>query len=378
MPQALSQKIDSLISTDFITVSHEEPVSKLLSALKKANGSPAVVVNGGHFKGLVSTASLLRNVDVSKSKVSSILRSSPTITSNHSLDDSIRLMRDAEVRVLPIVEKEKVTGVLPARAVIGALIKHPVFADVKALDLISSNPITISPDDELGKALQIMRSKNIRKLCVSGKNGEIVGVLKLEELAADVLLTTDRSARGDSYKKMGGSKSVSSSSPMTVLVKSFMDENPVFVSSNDKASNVLKALSTQTNPVVVIQGKGLITTQDVLNYYLSHSAEEALPISITHLPDIDAIDRAFIEETLSRTYTKVARVLKSDHSLKAVFKQTNKSGLRAQTTVKLSLEGAGRPIYAESTNWKVRLAMKEACKTLENEISHAFNKGKSR
>lgn len=371
--------ISPLITTSFVSISHDEPISKLLSVLKKANGTPAVVVNGGHFKGMVSASSLLRNVDVSKSKVSSILRTAPTLTMNHSLDDSIRLMRDADVRALPIVEKEKVTGVLSARAVMQALVKSPVFDGVSASDLVSANPISVSPDDELGKALQIMRSKNVRKLCVMGKQGNIDGILKLEELAGDVLLSADRGSRGDSYKKMGGSKSVASASPMSVLVKSLMDDSPVTVSVKEKASAVLRALSTQTNPVVVVQGKGIITTQDVLNYYLSHQTQEALPISITHLPNIDAIDRTFVEETLSRTYSRVARTLKSDHSMRVVYKQLNKSGgLRAQTNVKISIEGAGKPIHAEATDWKVRLATKEACKTLENELSRRFTSVRGR
>ncbi|MBM3282504.1 MAG: CBS domain-containing protein [Candidatus Diapherotrites archaeon] len=371
------QSISSLISTDFATILHDAPVSKLMSILKQSEGLPVVVVNGDDYKGLVSNSSLLRNVDVSKSKISSILHMAPTLTSSHSLDDAIRLMRDADVRALPVVEKQKVVGVVPARALLNALVKSTVFSNVSASQLVSANPLSVSPDDDVGKALQLMRSKNIRKLAVMGERGNIDGILKLEELAGDILLNVDRGSRG-AYKKGYGTKSIDQSSAMTVQVKSLMDENPVSMLGSEKASNVLKSLASQNNPVVVVQGKGLITTQDIFNYYLSNQPRPVLPISITHLPDIDAIDRAFVEETLSRTFTKVARVLKSDHSLKAVFKQTNKSGLRAQTTVKLTIEGAGRPIYAKSVNWKVRLATKEACKTLENEISHAFNKGKSR
>lgn len=351
-------------------------MSKLLSVLKRTEGRPAIVVNGGDYKGVVSISNLLRNVDVSKTKVSSILKSAPALSANHSLDDAIRLMRDADVRALPVVERDKVTGVLPARAVLGALVKHPLFSNVNAGQLVSANPISISPDDELSKAVQLMRARNVRKLGVMGKQGTLDGVLKLKEIAGDVLLNVDRSSRGDSYKKGKGAQSVSASKPLSVSVKSFMDSAPVSVLRNEKASNVLKSLALQTNPVVVVQGVGLITTQDVLNYYLSHSESEALPISITHLPDIDEIDRAFVEESLARTFNKLMRLVKSPHSLKAVFKQSKKDGLRAQTEVKLTLSGAGPTFNARSTNWKVRLATLEACNSLEAEVSKRFKRGK--
>ncbi len=348
-----------------------------MSILKQSEGLPAVVINGGDYKGLVSSSSLLRNVDVSKSKISSILHSAPALSSTHSLDDVIRLMRDADVRALPVVERQKVVGVVPARAVLNALVKSSVFANVNASQLVSSNPYSVSPDDDVGKALQLMRSKNIRKLCVMGKQGNIDGILKLEELAGDILLNVDRHAHG-AYKKGYGTKSIAQSSAMTVQVKSLMDENPVSFSSTEKASVVLRSLAQQNNPVVIVQGKGLITTQDIFNFYLSNREQPALPISITHLPDIDAIDRAFVEETLARTYSRVERVLKSEHVMRVVFKQTNKSGLRSQTNVKISVDGAGKPMHAEATNWKVRLATKDACKTLENELSHRFKSEKRR
>lgn len=368
----------SLISSDFITIPYDAPISKLMSVLKKSEGLPAVVINGGDYKGLVSTSNLLRNVDVSKSKVSSILRTAPTLSAGHSFDDTIRLMRDADVRALPVLEKQKVVGVIPARALLNALVKNPVFANVTASQLVSANPLSVSPDDDVGKALQLMRTKNIRKLAVMGKQGNVEGILKLEELAGDILLNVDRGAH-KAYKQGYGTKSIAQSSAMTVQVKSLMDENPVSVSPSEKASAVLRSLAEQNNPVVIVQGKGLITTQDVFNYYLSNQSRPTLPISITHLPDIDAIDRAFVEETLTRTFTKVSRILKSEHAMRAVYKQLNKSGgLRSQTNVKISIEGAGKPMHAEATNWKVRLATKEACKTLENELSHRFKTEKSR
>ncbi|MEK6821103.1 MAG: hypothetical protein AABY11_01745 [archaeon] len=94
-------------------------------------------------------------------------------------------------------------------------------------------------------------------------------------------------------------------------------------------------------------------------------------LTIVHDPDLDEIDRAFVEETLVRTLEKVDLHLHGEHRLKAVYKQSNKDGLRRKTEVHLSLEGSGRSFRAVSSDWKVRLATTEACKTLEGEVDRS-------
>ena len=369
--------MNDLISSEFETVSNDAPISKLLAALKKTEGLPAIVMDGGDYKGLASVSSLLRNVDISKTKVSSILRTAPTLVPSHSVDDAVRLMRDADVRVLPVLENNKVTGVVPIRALLKVLSKSPIFKDVKAKDLAEKNSISISVDDDIGKAIKVMKEKHIKKLVVMDAKRNVLGIVKLEELAGDLLLKMGRHNR-TSYRMGRGGQSIPDASPMTISVKSVMDESPVIVSQYESARNVLTALSQQNNPVVLVQGNGIISSHDVLDFYLSHTPQETSRVSISHLPDIDEIDRAFIEETLQRTFSRFERTLKSDHRMSVVFKQSNKAGLRAQTTVKISIHGAGKPFHAEASDWKVRLATKEACKAIENELSKGYRSPRPR
>lgn len=101
------------------------------------------------------------------------------------------------------------------------------------------------------------------------------------------------------------------------------------------------------------------------------------PVQISHMPDLDEIDTVFVQKLFDRTYGKIERILKGDHSMHAVFKQSNKAGLRAKTEVKLTVEGAGRRFNASASEWKVRLAVKQACEALEHEVERAYKSGKS-
>lgn len=372
---AAPSSIAPLVSSDFVTVLHDQPISKALAALKRSNGLPAVVLNGGDYKGLISPASFLRNVDVSKAKIASVVHAAPTLSSSHSFEDAVRLMRDADARVLAVVERRSVKGIVSASSVLKQLAQDPVFKDVRAVDLRKEKLVSISQNDDLGKAIQLMKDKKVRKLPVLDMRGNPVGVVKLEEIAGDLILNLDRKSHA-SFQLGKGRQSIPEASPWSVSVKSVMDEELVVVSPQDKASSVIARLSEQSNPVVWVKGGGLITTQDVLKYYLDHltPVQESTSITITHLPDIDEIDRAFLEETLQRTFSKVERTLKSEHRMHVVYKQLGKNGLRAQTNVKLTIEGAGKTFHAEATDWKVRLATKEACRSLEAEVSKRFRR----
>lgn len=97
-------------------------------------------------------------------------------------------------------------------------------------------------------------------------------------------------------------------------------------------------------------------------------------IFVSHLPDLDEIDKSSIEEIFARTYLKIKRVVKQDAKLKVAFRQSQKDGLRRKTMVHIRFFGAGFSINASSEDWKVLLAAKEAARTLEAEARSRFRK----
>ena len=100
--------------------------------------------------------------------------------------------------------------------------------------------------------------------------------------------------------------------------------------------------------------------------------EESNSIQTTHLPDVDEIDKAKIDSMLSKTFTKMQRIMKGELRMNVTYKQSQKSGLRAKTEVNIKVQGTGRPLSAHAEDWKVLLATKEACNALESEITKRY------
>lgn len=385
MPESVSQlTARDLMTSRFVQVDTTDSLSSAFAALKKGDMSEAVVLNGKKFAGLLTESGLLRNVDVTKTKVSTVLRTSPSLSSTDSFDKVVRLMRDADVRVLPVLEKGKLVGVVTASEVIARLRSNDRIVSLNAKSLATFHPVVISDSANLGKAIQQMKDARVKKLPVVDNKQKPVGVLRVEEMATDILLNMDRSAR-DSFKMGRGQQSISKSPMSGLSIKSVMDENVPIISSSEKGTKVVQLLSGQRNPVVLVSNgtsPGLISVQSILDAYLqgpvSQSTTVVSPVQVSHLPDLDEIDRAFVMGLLDRTYGKVERTLKGQHSMHVVFKQSKKAGLRVQTDVHIAVQGAGRTFNAQAKEWKVRLAVKAACKALEAEVEKAYKSGKSR
>jgi CBS domain-containing protein len=384
----MSESVSNLVARDlmtstFVQIESSSPLSKAFAALKKGSAAEAVVMDGKKVVGLLSESGLLRNVDLTTTKVSSVSRSAPSVGPTDSFKTIVRMMRDSDVRMLPVMEKGKMLGVVTAQEVISRLQSHDGFSRADAKSLATFNPLVISDSADLGKAVQQMRGGNIRKLPVVDSKQKPIGVIRIEDVATDVLLGLDRSSR-ESFKMGAGRQSVARKPGLALNVKSVMDVDVPIVSSNEKGKKIVQLMAKQINPVVLVSGNGvagIISAQSILDAYLNGASAESAsmvsPVQISHLPDLDEIDVSFVHSLLTRTYGKVERILKGEHSMNAVFKQTNKAGLRAKTEVKLTVEGAGRRFNASASEWKVRLAVKQACEALEHEVEKAYKSGKS-
>ena len=166
---------------------------------------------------------------------------------------------------------------------------------------------------------------------------------------------------------------------VSIPVKSVMDENPIIVRGDEKGNKIVEMLSKQTNPLLIISENGkheLISVQNVFNAYLNQTQqnekEENQDIQTTHLPEVDEIDRAKINSMLQKTFSKVQRIIKGENRMHVVYKQSQKSGLRAKTEVHIAIQGTGRPFSAVAIDWKVLLATKEACQILEAEVAKRY------
>lgn len=108
-----------------------------------------------------------------------------TVTGDTDLVTVAKHMRDLDVGVVPVLEGQRLIGVVTDRDIVIRAVAagtNPQQAIVR--DVVSSNPTTVSPDTDVKDAAQLMAREQIRRLPVV-ENGTLVGIISIGDVAVD-------------------------------------------------------------------------------------------------------------------------------------------------------------------------------------------------
>jgi acetoin utilization protein AcuB len=118
-------------------------------------------------------------------KISSLMISNPiTITAYASISEALELMKINSIRHLPVVSKDDMLlGFITLADLKQGLIPS-MLGDLSLEDLIIKDPITVSPDDDIEIAAQLIYNHKIGGMPVV-KDGRLTGIIT----ATDILRT---------------------------------------------------------------------------------------------------------------------------------------------------------------------------------------------
>jgi CBS domain-containing protein len=98
--------------------------------------------------------------------------------------EAARLMRDQDVGPLPIVEGERVVGMLTDRdIVIRAIAEGKDPQSTTAGEIASKQLVTVDPEQPLEEAARLMAQHQIRRLPVCEEDGRLVGIVAQADIA---------------------------------------------------------------------------------------------------------------------------------------------------------------------------------------------------
>ncbi|MEN1937133.1 CBS domain-containing protein [Paenibacillus sp. 102] len=91
-------------------------------------------------------------------------------------------MKEEDIGMIPVVENNQVVGLVTDRDLVvrGIAEKHP--GSNKITNVMTTGIVSVSPNDSIEKATELMAQHQIRRLPVV-ENGQLVGMLALGDLA---------------------------------------------------------------------------------------------------------------------------------------------------------------------------------------------------
>ena len=119
--------------------------------------------------------------------IKDVMTSDPrTIDADKSVAYAAKMMRDEDVGLAPVVEGDKLIGMLTDRDIAIRVVaegKNPEQVTVR--EVASQQVVTIDPQQDLDEALRIMAKHQVRRLAVVEEDGKLVGVVAQADVARE-------------------------------------------------------------------------------------------------------------------------------------------------------------------------------------------------
>jgi len=127
-----------------------------------------------------------------------------TIEDNVSLIEAIHLMKEENLRHLPVMHKEKLVGLLteysiqrstPGKATsLDTWELHYLLSKVPVKQAMITDPYTVSDNADIIEAVQLMHDKKLYGLCVINEQGNLAGILTITDVL-EAFLTISKEGR---------------------------------------------------------------------------------------------------------------------------------------------------------------------------------------
>jgi len=180
-----------IMTEDYISIDINETVSKLIGHMKKEEVTFALVFDGKKYKGLVDKRWFLTSrLNSTQMKINNILKKRsksktpffvPKLNADTELKEICRLMAACNTRALPVLEKEKIKGVVTAGNTLKE-IKNS-YKGIKAKELATTKLITAQEKEELGKVIQKMHDYGLDRIPIVDKSNRLLGITTLNDIA---------------------------------------------------------------------------------------------------------------------------------------------------------------------------------------------------
>ena len=106
-----------------------------------------------------------------------------TVEPGTTVQEAARLMKSDDVGSLPIVEGDRLVGVVTDRDLAIRVLAEGKSADTTVGEIASKDVVTVDPQQSLEEAARLMAEHQIRRLPVTEEDGKLVGILAQADVA---------------------------------------------------------------------------------------------------------------------------------------------------------------------------------------------------
>ncbi|VVC03646.1 Inosine-5'-monophosphate dehydrogenase [Candidatus Burarchaeum australiense] len=175
---SLNDKIREAVFIDY-----DEPVSKAVPKMRQT-GVSLLVMKEGKYRGLLDDRQV-GDVIVAEAKAGTLAVKTPVLSLKDGPLEAARLFTTGKFKVLPVIERGKIVGVIARADLMRELAEEKLLAHAKAKDIMNTPVVTVDAGESVARARGIMRKACITHVVVT-ENGKAVGTFSTYDLFMDM------------------------------------------------------------------------------------------------------------------------------------------------------------------------------------------------
>jgi CBS domain-containing protein len=327
-------------------VSPTTSISKIVGILKDQNAYEVLLQINDKI-GMITTRSILNAKNLTIAKADSLAFFIPKLSPNTTIEEAARLMVEYKIRVLPIVEKNSIIGEIQALSIL-KLLREQGFPKMNAKDIMTRNPLTISPDDFASKARHLMIRKKIDHLPVTIEN-ELQGILTSNHIVYNMFQVTETFDRRELLSEQ--------QRKLRFPVKYLMDTTPLTCTNTNNISLILdemiKHKTTYTLVTLWKEIHGIITYREYMKIITKQISTLEIPIYIIGLP-IDPFEAEIVKTKFHKIIALLRKSFPFIEEAKAVIKTFSEGSKKTRRyEVKVSIVTPKKTFSYSEKGWEL-------------------------
>jgi CBS domain-containing protein/ribosome-associated translation inhibitor RaiA len=311
-------KVSEIMISKIISLNLDDSVAKALSVMydNRINQVP-LVDNNENYKGMIFAKDFLLINTMPEAKLKSFVSTTPVLSPSFGIEKCAQLIVATGKRALPVLEKNKVVGIVSETDVaLTADFGHAI------IDEVMSGAIVIEEDNTLGIGLSKIRRYNISRLPVINFRGILRGVINALDIIK--ILATPRE-RATKSPGVGTFATIREVKIKDITRRAISVERGIKI-------NQISGSFRRNEEIVIVGGErpiGIVTPKDLLELLLLPKVSGP-SIHMAHLENNEA--RREIEEEMKRFVKKIQGKLENIHQVVVYVDKhkTRKYSIRAR------------------------------------------------
>ncbi len=113
------------------------------------------------------------------------------VSSNDSIRDAARIMKNTDTGVVPVVDGKKIVGLITDRdIVVRCIADGNDVSKASVNDVMTKSVRKVDVDAPIDQVVELMSSAQIRRVPVVNQNDELVGIVSMRDLATETRETS--------------------------------------------------------------------------------------------------------------------------------------------------------------------------------------------